>query len=237
MMSDITQHRTLLSEVKQLIEHSREQVAVAVNSAITLLYWQVGKRINEEVLLNRRAGYGEYILATLSAELTTEYGRGWGEKHLRHCLRIAETIPDKEILYALSRELSWTHLRSIIYVEEPLKREFYIEMCKLEKWSTRTLQDRINSMLYERTAISKRPDLTIENDINSLKNHQQLSPDLKLLEQKRCHPRRRPFVSLRVNSRGRGVVQGPQSATGPSYHHCCFCTILHVKTRFKCACP
>lgn len=101
-----------------------------------------------------------------------------GEKHLRHCLRIAETIQDREILYAVSRELSWTHLRSIIYIDEPLKRIFYIEMCKLERWSTRVLQERINSMLFERTAISKKPELTIQNELELLKNNQQLSPDL-----------------------------------------------------------
>jgi len=170
--------KQLAIEIKQLIAQSREQVAVAVNSAITLLYWQIGKRINEEILLNARAEYGKEIVYTLSTQLTEEYGKGWSEKHLRHCLRIAETIPDKEVLYAVSRELSWTHLRSIIYIDEPLKRKFYIEMCRLERWSTRILQERINSMLYERTAISKKPELTIQNELELLKSSQQITPDL-----------------------------------------------------------
>lgn len=110
--------------------------------------------------------------------MVAEYGTGWGEKHLRHCLRLAETFQDKEILYALSRELSWTHIRSIIYINEPLKRMFYLEMCKLERWSTRVLQERINSMLYERTAISKKPNETIQNELELLKNRQQISPEL-----------------------------------------------------------
>jgi predicted nuclease of restriction endonuclease-like (RecB) superfamily len=169
---------SLVVEIRNLIAQSRQQVAVTVNSAITVLYWQIGRRINEEVLLKERADYGMQIVQTLSAQLVVEYGKGWGEKHLRHCLRIAETIPDKEILYALSRELSWTHLRSIIYIDEPLKRTFYIEMCRLERWSTRVLQERINSMLYERTAISKKPELTIKNELELLKNEQQLTPDL-----------------------------------------------------------
>ncbi|TAD85324.1 MAG: DUF1016 domain-containing protein [Bacteroidetes bacterium] len=167
----------LVAEIKNLIAQSRQQVAVAVNSAITMLHWQIGKRINEEVLLHGRADYGKQIVQTLSAQLVMEYGKGWGEKHLRHCLRVAETIPNKEIIYAVSRELSWTHLRSIIYIDEPLKRTFYIEMCKLERWSTRVLQERINSMLYERTAISKKPELTIQNELELLKNNQQISPD------------------------------------------------------------
>lgn len=168
----------LSSDIKLLIQQSRQQVAVSVNSAITILYWQIGKRINEEVLLHGRADYGKQIVQTLSSQLVREYGKGWGEKHLRHCLRIAETIQDKEILYAVSRELSWTHLRSIIYIDEPLKRTFYIEMCKLERWSTRVLQERMNSMLYERTAISKKPELTIQNELDLLKGSQQISPDL-----------------------------------------------------------
>ena len=168
----------LFSEIKTLIEQGRQQVAVAVNSAMSMLYWQIGKRINEEILQNKRAEYGKEIVVSLAQQLELEYGKGWGEKQLRHCLRIAETITDEKILYAVSRELSWTHLRSIIYIDDPLKRMFYIEMVKLEKWSTRILQERINSMLYERTAISKKPALTIKNDLELLKNEKQLSPDL-----------------------------------------------------------
>jgi predicted nuclease of restriction endonuclease-like (RecB) superfamily len=171
-------NKHLFNEINQLIKHSKEQVAIAVNSAITVLYWKIGKRINEEILNFERAGYGEQIVQTLSAQLKSEYGRGWGEKHLRHCLRIAETISDEKIFYALSRELSWTHLRSIIYIDDELKRSFYIEMCRTEKWSTRVLQERINSMLYERTAISKKPELTIKNDLELLNKEQKITPDL-----------------------------------------------------------
>jgi predicted nuclease of restriction endonuclease-like (RecB) superfamily len=106
------------------------------------------------------------------------FGNGWGEKHIRHCLRIAETFQSKENFYALSRELSWTHLRTIMYLDDELKRSFYIEICRLEKWSTRTLQERINSMLYERTAISKKPDELIKKELSALKNEKKLSEDL-----------------------------------------------------------
>jgi predicted nuclease of restriction endonuclease-like (RecB) superfamily len=177
-MNELNKKNDLLVEIKSMIEQSKQQVAASVNAAITLLYWQIGKRINEEILLNTRADYGKQIVHTLSEQLVVEFGKGWGEKHLRHCLRIAETFQNKEIIYAVSRELSWTHLRSIIYIDEPLKRTFYLEMCKLERWSTRVLQERINSMLYERTAISKKPELTIQNELELLKNNQQISPDL-----------------------------------------------------------
>ena len=116
-MSEMNKNKDLISEIKSLIEQSRQQVAATVNSAITLLYWHIGRRINEEILLHNRAEYGRQIVQSLSAQLVLEYGKGWGEKHLRHCLRIAETFQDNEIVYAVSRELSWTHIRSIIYIE------------------------------------------------------------------------------------------------------------------------
>ena len=170
--------KQLALDIKQLIVQTRQQVAVAVNSAITLLYWQIGKRINEEVLKNQRAEYGEKIMQSLSAQLTEEYGKGWSKRQLHHCLRFAEAFPDIAIVHTLCTQLSWSHIRLIIPMESQLQREFYIELCKLEKWSVRTFQERINSMLFERTAISKKPELTIQNELELLKNNQQLSPDL-----------------------------------------------------------
>ena len=167
-----------VSEIKTLIEQSKRNVALAINSEITALYWHVGNRINSEILQNERAEYGKQIVQSLSAQLEQEYGKGWGEKQLRQCLQFALVYPDKEIVYALRRQLSWAHLRTVIYMEDALKRAFYIEMCKLENWSSRQLKERIQSMLYERTAISKKPELTIQNDLELLQNEQKLSADL-----------------------------------------------------------
>jgi hypothetical protein len=94
----------VVGEIKQLIAESRQQVAVAVNAAISMLYWRVGKRIREEILNQERADYGKQIVNTLSAQLTQEYGKGWSEKQLRHCLRFAETIQDEAIVSALRRQ-------------------------------------------------------------------------------------------------------------------------------------
>lgn len=127
---------------------------------------------------NKRAEYGKKIIVNLSVQLTQEFGRGWSEKQLRHCLRIAETIEDYEILSTLSRELSWSHLKELIYMDDVLKREFYVEMCKLEKWSVRALRERINSMLYERTAISKKSNETIKDELEKLKKGKQLTPEM-----------------------------------------------------------
>lgn len=172
------QKQPIAEDIKRLIEQSKQQLAVTVNATLSMLYWQVGKRINEEILQNQRAEYGKQIIQTLSIQLTEGYGSGWGEKQLRQCMQLAAVFVEKEIVYTLCRELSWSHIRLIMFMSDPLKREFYIEMCKLEKWSVRTFQDRIQSMLYERTAISKKPELTIQNDLDLLKNEQKLSPDL-----------------------------------------------------------
>jgi predicted nuclease of restriction endonuclease-like (RecB) superfamily len=174
----VKNQNNLFADIKTLIEQSKQQIAVAVNSTITMLYWQIGSRIKTDILQNKRAEYGQEIIKQLAIKLTEQYGKGWSEKHLRHCLHIAETFPDIQIVSTLCRQFSWSHLRLLTYIDDELKREFYIEMCKLERWSVRVLEERINSMLYERTAISKKPEETIKHDLKLLKNEQKLTPDL-----------------------------------------------------------
>jgi hypothetical protein len=171
------ENQPLFSEITTLIEQSRQQVAVTINATMSMLYWQIGKRINDEVLNNERAEYGKHVVQNISNQLLAAYGKGWGEKQLRHCMQFAEVFPNTEIVYTLCGQLSWSHIRLVMFISEPLKRSFYIEMCKLEKWSVRTFRERINSMLYERTAISKKPELTITNELEQLKNEQAITPD------------------------------------------------------------
>jgi len=177
-MKKISKKNSLFNDIEELIEQSRQNAAVVVSSTMTMLYWQVGSRIKIDILQNKRAEYGKEIIKQLADSLTSQYGRGWSEKHLRHCLRFAETFPNKEIVSTLWRQLSWSHIKLLLYIEDNLKREFYIEMTKLEQWSVRVLDDRINSMLYERTAISKKPEKTVKHDLELLKNEQKLTPDL-----------------------------------------------------------
>lgn len=178
MTDKIELQKEFIGEIRKLIETSRQNIAISVNAEMTLLYWQVGKRINVEVLQGNRADYGKQVVVLLSKNLIIEYGQGWSEKHLRHCLRFFEIFSDFQIVSTLWRQLSWSHFKEVIYIEDPLKREFYIEMCKLEKWSVRTFRERIQSMLYERTAISKKPEDTIKNDLLLLKDEQRMNPDL-----------------------------------------------------------
>jgi predicted nuclease of restriction endonuclease-like (RecB) superfamily len=177
-VNNTAQSENLVSEIKALINDSKQQVAIAVNSTITMLYWHIGKRINQEILKDTRAEYGKQIVIILSKQLSSEYGTGRSEKHLRHCLRCAETFKDDEIVSTLWRQLSWSHLKEIIYLDNELKRMFYIEMCRIEKWSVRTFRGRINSMLYERTAISKKPEETIKKELKQLAENNQITPDL-----------------------------------------------------------
>jgi len=177
-MKKIVKKKSLFDDIKKLIEQSKQKISVTVNSTITMLYWRVGSRIKADILQNKRAEYGKEVVKQLAEDLTKQYGRGWSEKHLRHCLRFAEAFPKFKIVYALRRQLTWTHIRAVMYIEEDLKREFYVELCKLEQWSTRVLEERINSMLYERTAISKKPKETVKHDLELLKNEQKLTPDL-----------------------------------------------------------
>ncbi|MBI2259347.1 MAG: DUF1016 domain-containing protein [Flavobacteriia bacterium] len=172
-------YRTLFLEIKSLIEESKQQLALTVNATLSLLYWQIGRRINQE--LSQYEGgekYGKQIVATLWRQLASDYGTSFSEKNLRRMMQFAKVFPDEKIVVSLIRQLSWTHILVVIPIEDELKREFYIEMCKLEKWSVRTFRDRIQSMLYERTAISKKPELTIQNELELLKNEQKISPDL-----------------------------------------------------------
>jgi len=178
MSNKLKNINNLFSEIKLLIEDARQTVAVAVNAATTILYWNIGRRVNNEILEHKRAEYGKEVVKSLSHELTQEYGKGWSEQHIWHCLRFAETFPEKEILYALSRQLSWTHFRTIMYLNDELKREFYIQMTRIENWNTRTLNEKIDSMLFERTAISKKPEELIKKELKELRDENKLSPDL-----------------------------------------------------------
>jgi hypothetical protein len=139
----------VLTEVRGLILTARGQLAQAVNAGLTMLYWQIGTRIQQDILKQKRAEYGKEIVSALGRQLSAEFGRGFDEKSLRHMLKFAEAFPDESIVSALRRQLAWTHFKQIIYIDDPLKRDFYAEMCRVERWSTRTLQQKIGSMLYE----------------------------------------------------------------------------------------
>lgn len=170
----------LLRELRGLITDARRQATAAVNFSLTILYWRSGNRIRREVLQSQRAGYGEQIVVTLSRELVAEFGRGYSEKNLRRMVQFAEAFPDEGIVATLSRQLSWSHFQALIPLVRPFQKEFYAEMSRVEGWSVRTLRERIDSMLYERTALSKQPDGLIKEELATLRSKGTVSPALVL---------------------------------------------------------
>ena len=183
-MTDLTKKNPepdgLVREIRTLIEESRAVVVSTVNSTLTMLYWQVGHRIHSEMMAQERAEYGKEILQTVSAKLTGEYGRGWSQRNLAYMVRFAEVFAEEQIVSTLRRQLSWSHFKEIIYLKDSLQREFYTEMCNLERWSVRTLRKLIDSMLFERTAISKKPEGTIQAELAQLAETGDISPNLIL---------------------------------------------------------
>ena len=168
----------LIGDIRTLIEETRSAVAVTVNAGLTMLYWRIGKRVNEEILKGKRADYGAEIVSTVSRQLETDYGRGFGEKNLRRMIQFAEAFPDEKIIVSLIRQLSWTHFIALIPLKQSLQREFYAEICRVERWSVRTLRKKIGSMLYERTALSKKPEELARIELDALRADDKLTPDL-----------------------------------------------------------
>ena len=171
--------RSLFLEIKKIIDSAKQEVAVQVNSTMTALYWEIGNKINQNLLKDQRAEYGKQIVSQLSVQLQSEYGtNSFSEKNIRRMMQFATVFPDRKIVATLLRQFSWSHFTLFIPIEDELERSFYMEMCRLENWSVRTLREKIDGMLYERTAISRKSDETIKNEISNLKESDKLTPDL-----------------------------------------------------------
>lgn len=168
----------LIGDIRALIEAARQRAASAVNSELTMLYWRIGQRIHTQVLGGQRAGYGEEVVLTLAAQLVKEYGSSFAVKNLRRMVQFAATFPNEQIVVSLIRQLSWTHFIALIPLKDPLRRDYYAQMASAERWSVRTLRERIDSMLYERTALSQKPDETIAQELATLRDAQRMSPAL-----------------------------------------------------------
>jgi predicted nuclease of restriction endonuclease-like (RecB) superfamily len=167
----------LLADLRRLIHAARQRLATSANATHTLLCWQVGRRLLRENLQEGRAAYGKQILATVSQELTSEFGPGFNYTALTRMARFAEWITKEPILATLSQVLSWSHFIELLPIKAPLARDFYAEMCRIERWDVRTLRQKIGGMLYERTALSKKPDAVITAELANLREGR-MSPDL-----------------------------------------------------------
>ena len=151
----------LLEDIRSLVESARQRAAQAVNVELTVLHWHIGERIRKDILGQERAEYGEQIVGTLSQQLTGEYGRGFSRRNLFNMIRFAEVFPNIQIVQTLSAQLIWSHFLEIISLKEPLQRDFHAEMCRVERWSVRTLHSKIGGILYERTVLSRKHEKLI----------------------------------------------------------------------------
>jgi predicted nuclease of restriction endonuclease-like (RecB) superfamily len=170
----------LVEDISLLVATAKQRAAAAINNEITLLYWQVGNRVRQEVLGGGRADYGKQVIATLATELTAQYGKGWSKRNLAQMVKFAEVFTDAHIVQTLSAQLSWSHFVILCAIDDPLKRDFYTSMAMQERWSTRTLDERIGALLFERTAISKKPDETIVAELTELRVSGQYNKNLLL---------------------------------------------------------
>ena len=169
---------TLYSDVCQIIDGTRGRIATYLNTEVCMTNWYIGKRIKEDVLFNQRAEYGKQVVKNLSLRLTERYGSGWSVYKLQHCVRSAYTFSEEEIMYATRTQLNWTHLRTLMGIKDPLERQFYAQMCGMEHWDTRTLDEKIDQQLYQRTAISRKPEEVIKQELTEVRENNQLLPDL-----------------------------------------------------------
>lgn len=167
---------SLLTDLRSLVQAARQRIATAAFSTQTLLCWHLGRRLDREHLVGGRAAYGKQILVTASRELTADYGRGFSYAELARMIQFSQAFPNEEIVVTLSRQLSWSHFHALLPIKNPLARDFYAEMCRLERWDVRTLRQKIGGMLFQRTALSKRPEAVIAAGIDDLRDGR-INPD------------------------------------------------------------
>ena len=152
-LSHTVEDNQLFSQIKQVLDEARRQVARTVNTTIVNAYWQVGKYIVEyEQQGKGRAQFGKDIINRLSQRLVKEYGGGFSAANLRYMRQFYLTFP---ICHALSDKLTWTHWRALLRVQNETARNYYIQECVAANWSVRQLERQINTMYYERMLASR----------------------------------------------------------------------------------
>lgn len=171
-------NNNVFNEIINLIDQARHKVVVTINEQMILLYWNIGMIIKEKIIKNRRSKYGKKIIPSLSKELANKYGKGFSAQNLWYMLNFYQEYPILQSMIGEFKGLSWTHIITLLPIKDKLKRNFYTTLCLKEIWSVRILKDKINSMLYERTTLSKLPEKTIENQLKELKSSNKMTPEI-----------------------------------------------------------
>ena len=173
----VVDEAALLTDLRELIQTARQRIATVANATTTLLYWHLGRRLLAESLQDERAQYGKRILVTVSQELTVEFGQAFTLRSLYRAIQFCQGFTNQEIVSTLSTQLSWSHFIELLPIKDPLARDFYAEMCRIERWDVRTLRLKIGGMLFQRTALSRKPEVVISAEIAKLRDGQ-MSPDI-----------------------------------------------------------
>jgi len=175
--TEIAIKNRLFNDIACLIEQAKNKTAIFLNAEITMLYWNIGNYILKELKLKNQITYGKQIIVTLSQDLTAKFGKGFTYTALTRMVKVAELFT-KENIATLSQQLSWSHLIELAHIESELKREFYSQMSIAQNWSVRNLRKQIDSMVYERSVIAKKPKKIIKQSLNKLNKNNALHPDL-----------------------------------------------------------
>lgn len=170
--------QALLGNVRDLIEDARLRVASTVNSELTLLYWHIGQHIHDGESAVRQAGCGDDVLPALAGHLVQDYGSSFSEKNLWRMMQFSSTFPDEPLVISPTRQLSWAHFIALIPLKDPVQREYYASMASIERWSARTLRSRIDSLLYERMALSDDVEAMIAQEPATPRSTERMSPAL-----------------------------------------------------------
>lgn len=172
-------YKKLFTDICYLVEEARNCLAITANKMITLLYWNIGNRINNDLLDGKRAEYGEQIVSHLASQLQYQFGkRGFQERNIRRMMKFAKLFPDFNIVSQTATKLSWSHFIELLSLKDELKRDFYQTMALNENWSRNTLRTKLDGMLYERTLISGKPNDLIKKELTNMRKGEFFSPDL-----------------------------------------------------------
>lgn len=172
-----TQLTPLFKNIELIINKARFDAAATVGQILLERNWQIGASINVHILNEEKPEYGESIISSLSIKLGAQFGRGYSKSNLFNMVKFARLFPvDK--FQTLSGKLTWSHIVELLAIEDEVKRNFYVEMCRLEQWDTRTLKKKIGLLTFERTAIAKKPTDVIQYEIEQVRQSNTLSPDL-----------------------------------------------------------
>ncbi len=161
-------YQSLYSDIKRLISEARSTVVKQINRTLTLTYWQIGKRIQCQILDHHRADYGKQTIRQLSQHLSNEFGKGFSYSALTRMAKFYTCFPSEEMIATLSQQLSWSHFVELIKIDDDIQLEFYTTMSNHEGWSVRTLRERMDGMLFERSTIAKQPEQVIRQELAKL---------------------------------------------------------------------